>query len=172
MVTLRGTLLLGTVLAVLAGYLWLGDSRSGTARAVTADAPALLPVPATQVARLELESKDQTISAIRGANGWTDASGRPWGGDAVRDVVDELGALRPVMVVDPDPSNPADYGLGPDAVHLRVLGADGRSLLALELGERNPAWTGLYARVGGAREVVLVGAVLHWELEKLREAAP
>ena len=172
MVTLRGTFLLGTVLVALAGYLWLGDSRPGTARRVAAEAPALLAVPTTQVARLELEAEDRTVSAVRAAHGWTDANGRPWSGDAVGDVVEELGSLRPVMVVDPEPSNPADYGLGAGAVHLRLLGADGRSLTALELGERNPAWTGLYARVGGAREVVLIGAVLHWELQKLREAAP
>lgn len=172
MVTLRGTLLLGTVLIALAGYLWLGDNRPGTARPVSAEAPALLAVPPTQVARLEFQTDDRTLSAVRAANGWIDAGGHPWTGDAVRDVIDELGSLRPVMVVDPEPANPADYGLGAGAVHLRLLGADGRSLLALELGERNPAWTGLYARVGGAREVVLIGAVLHWELEKLREAAP
>jgi hypothetical protein len=172
MVTVRGTLFLATVLVVLAGYLWLGDGRSGTPRATSAEAPTLLAVPAANVARLELDAADRPLVAVRGTDGWTDADGRPWGSDAVADVIDALGTLRPIMVVDPEPENPIDYGLGAGAVRLRLLGADGRPLLALEIGERNPAWTGLYARVGGAREVVLVGAVLHWELEKLREAAP
>jgi hypothetical protein len=172
MVTLRGTLLLGTVLVVLAAYLWLGETRPGTARAVTAEAPALLATPSSQVARLELEEEDRTVVAIRARTGWTDANGQPWRTDVVGDVVDAVASLHPIMVVDPEPVNPSDYGLGAGAVHLRLSGADGRTLLALELGERNPAWTGLYARVGSAREVVLIGAVLHFELEKLREAAP
>ena len=75
------------------------------------------------------------------------------------------------MVVDADPAEPSDYGLGPDTPRLRVMAA-GKELLSLEIGERNPAWTGLYARLAGQREVILVGAVLHWELEKLRDAAP
>jgi hypothetical protein len=171
-VTLRGTLLLGTVLVVLAGYLWLGASRSATAPAAAPEGPPLLTVPAARVTRLELQAEDRSVIAVRGPNGWTDANGQPWATDAVSDAIDALASLRPVMVVDPEPENPADYGLGPGAVHLRLLDAAGRSLLALELGERNPAWTGVYARVGSAREVVLIGAVLHWELEKLREGAP
>ena len=172
MVTLRGTLLLGTVLIALGGYLWLGESRPGTPRPVAAEAPAVLAVPASQITRLELEEEERTVVAVRGPTGWLDADGHPWVTDAVSDVIDTLTSLRPVMVVDPEPANLADYGLDAGAVHLRLYGADKRVVLSLELGERNPAWTGVYARVGSAREVVLIGAVLHFELEKLREAAP
>jgi hypothetical protein len=76
------------------------------------------------------------------------------------------------MVVDAEPVDEAGYGLGASAQRLLVTGADGRPLLALEVGERNPAWTGLYVRRKGEREVVMVGALLRWELEKLRDAAP
>jgi hypothetical protein len=172
MVTPRGTLLLGTVLVALAGYLWLGDSRSGSPRPVAAEPPALLAVPASQITRVELEEKERTVVAVRGPAGWVDADGHPWVTDAVSDVVDTLTSLHPVMVVDPQPENLGDYGLDDGAVHLRLYGADKRVMLSLELGERNPAWTGVYARVDRGREVVLIGAVLHFELEKLRDAAP
>src|SRR3989442_1562213 len=72
----------------------------------------------------------------------------------------------------PDPATPGDYGLGPGGRRLGLAAADGRPLLALELGERNPAWTGLYARRAGEPAVLLVGGVLAWELEKVRQAAP
>ncbi len=71
-----------------------------------------------------------------------------------------------------NPATPGDYGLGPGGPRLELAAADGRPLLALELGERNPAWTGLYARRTGEPAVLLVGGVLAWELEKLRQAAP
>jgi hypothetical protein len=76
------------------------------------------------------------------------------------------------MVVDPAPAAPADYGLGDRARHVRVMAADGSAILTLELGDRNPAWTALYARVGSRSEVVLLGGVLRWELEKVGDTAP
>src|SRR5262249_56495047 len=107
-----------------------------------------------------------------GGGGGGDAEGGRWRGDVVADLVDSLGTIGPVMTVDPAPADPADYGFGPDAVRIRLLAQDGRPLLALDVGERNPAWTGLYARRTGSREVLLVGALLHWELEKLQAKAP
>jgi hypothetical protein len=169
----RGTALLLGVLAMLVGYLWLFEIRPRRAPApVEAETPPLLAVPAAAVARVELQEDGRRLTAVRGGEGWTDPSGRPWRASAVSDLVDTLGSLRPVMVVDPQPKEPADYGLGAAARRLEVSGSDGRSVLALELGERNPAWTGIYARRAGRPEVMLIGGVLSWELEKLRGAAP
>jgi hypothetical protein len=172
--TARGTLLLVTVLVGLAGYLWMaGIGRQVERRAAASVEPApLLAAPPTAVARVELEEGAHRLVAVRRVGGWTDLDGRRWGGEAVWDLLESLGSLRPVMTVDPDPDEPADYGFGADATRLRLLARDGRPLLALEVGERNPAWTGLYARRIGSREVLLVGALLRWELEKLQAHAP
>jgi len=169
----RDTALLLAVLAALVGYLWLFEIRPRqVAGPAEPEAPPLLAVPPTAVARVELEEHGRRLTAVRGGAGWTDPSGRPWRASAVSDLVDTLGALRPVMVVDPQPKEPADYGFGTAARRLEVSASDGRSVLALELGERNPAWTGIYARRAGRPEVMLIGGVLGWELEKLRGAAP
>jgi len=171
--TARGTALLVAFVGVLAGYLWaveLGPRRRTASTAV--EPPPLLAVPPAAVARVELAEGGRRTTALRGERGWTDAAGRAWPDGAVTDLIAALGALRPLATVDPDPTAPADYGLGPGARRLELAGADGRPLVALELGERNPAWTGLYARRAGAPEVLLVGAVLGWEIEKLRRAAP
>jgi hypothetical protein len=45
-------------------------------------------------------------------------------------------------------------------------------VLVLEIGERNPAGTGIYARRDGRSEVMLLGGILTWDLGKLRGADP
>ena len=118
--TVRGTALLVGILAALLAYLWLGEirPRSGPARAKV---PALLAVPPTDVARIDLEEHGRRLVAIRRDGKWVDAQGRPWRGDAVGDLLDTLGTLSPIMVVDPDPAEPSDYGLEPDTPRLRVM---------------------------------------------------
>jgi len=166
----RGTLALVAVLAVLVAWIAL-DLRPAPS-ATTAGAQPLLAARPSAVARLEVATPERALAALRHADGWTDADGRPWPPAPVGDVVDTLAGLRPVMVVDPDPSDVSEYGLAPAPTRLRLAAADGATLLDLELGERNPAGTGVYARRAGRREVLLVGAVLAWELEKLLAAAP
>jgi len=171
--TARRTALLVGVLAVLVGYLWLFELRPRRPGVpVPAEAPALLPVAPGAVARVELVESGRRMTAERAGEGWTDGSGRPWHGDAVHDLLETLAGLRPVMLVDADPGRPADYGLGADAGRLALFASADRPLLTLELGDRNPAWTGVYARRAGSREVMLLGAVLTWELNKFRGAAP
>jgi hypothetical protein len=168
----RATALMLAVLAGLVAYLWLVELRPRHETAAAPATPALLSVQPAAVGRVDLDEPGSRLTAVRGPRGWTDESGRPWRDDAVTDLVGTLGALRPVMIVDRSPREPADYGLGPAARRLSLTGADGRSLLALELGERNPAWTGVYARRDGRPEVMLLGALLTWEIEKVRAAAP
>jgi len=170
--TVRGTVLLVGLLAALLAYLWLGELRPRHGRARAKAIPTLLVAAPAEVTRIDLEEQGKRLVAIRRDGKWVDPEGHAWRGDAVGDLLDTLGTLSPVMVVDADPAEPSDYGLGPDTPRLRLMAAQGKELLSLEIGERNPAWTGLYARLAGQREVILVGAVLHWELEKLRDAAP
>jgi hypothetical protein len=171
--TRRGTVLLIGVLVALVGYLWLVESRRAAhPPPAVAEEPPLLDGPSGAVARVELLQGDTRITALRRDDTWVDADGRAWDGNALADLLETLTGLRPVMEVDPSPDDDAGYGLGPAAQRLQISGTDGRSLLALDIGERNPAWTGLYVRRVGERRVVLVGAVLRWELEKLRDAAP
>jgi len=167
--TARGTAALLAVLAALGAYLALAERPRPPA---PHGPPALLGVPATAVARVDVDGKDGPLAALRGPDGWKGPDGHPWPGDAVDDLLETLASLPPLMVVDPDPHAPGDYGLGDGAARVEMHAADGRRLLGLEVGERNPAWTGVYVRRAGEPEVMLVGAVLAWELEKVRAAAP
>ena len=171
--TVRGTAALVTALALLVTGLALVEVRPRPAGTrASSDDPTLLAGPAAHVARVELEEGVRRLAAVRRDGAWVDDDGRPWRADTVTSVVDALADLRPVMVVDPNPERPAEYGLDTGAPLLRCVGDDGRALLALELGATNPAGTALYARRAGERAVILVGGVLRWEIEKLRRAAP
>lgn len=173
--TARGTALLLGVLVALVAYIWLAEvePRRHVARPDNAaEAAPLLTVPSGAIARVALEERGARLTALRHERTWVDEEGRSWRGDAVSGFVETLGSLRPVMVVESDPMEPAEYGLGPDALRLEVSAEGGRPVLALELGQQNPSATGVYARVAGRREVVLIGALLRWELDKLRDAAP
>ena len=120
------------------------------------------------MARVELADGKRQIVVLRRGDAWADAHGRAC--DGATDVVDALRALRPLSVVDPAPLAPDDYGLGAGARRLRLVATDGRPLLSLDVGDRNPAGTALYVRRDGAPEVLLVGAQLAWELDKLDNA--
>lgn len=167
--TARGTVGLLAVLAALSAYLWLVELRPTPVTGADA-APTLLAAPA-EAAHVELDQGDRRLHAVRADARWTDDAGRPWRGDAVGDLLAALASLRPVMVVDPEGQEPESYGLA-SPERLRVLAIDGRELAHVDVGRANPAGTALYARVGSRPEVVLIGAVLRWELDKLRQGAP
>ena len=88
------------------------------------------------------------LTAVRRDGGWVDAARTAVAARRGHRTCSRRSArLRPVMVVDPDPAEPADYGLGTTP----RLGSVSRAPTAtrssrLEVGERNPAWTGIYAR--------------------------
>jgi hypothetical protein len=86
------------------------------------------------------------------------------------DLIDGLASLEVLDVVEDRPSDPSTYGLGADALRLRVA-SDAGELVALEVGATNPAETAVYVRRIGSAPVLLVGALLRWELEKLRRVA-
>ena len=168
--TTRGTLVLLAVLVVVGGWLALELRPRPTA---PAGAEPLLATRPSVVATLEVTTSDRTLAAVRRGDDWADADGRPWPATVVADVVDTLTGLHALMVVDSDPSDAAQYGLAPATVtRVRLAATDGSPLLDLELGERNPAGTGVYVRRAGRPEVLLVGAILAWELDKLLAAAP
>jgi hypothetical protein len=167
-VTWRGTTRLLLLLVLLASTVWLLGPR-GERRDPAA--PPLLTTP-EQVGRIELAEPAGRLVALRSAGGWRDPEGRPWHSDAPDDLLRALGTLRPAAL-EADSDRPLEeWGFGPTATRLHVLDATGQDLLVLEIGRRNPAWTARYARRAGTREVLLVGAALEWELDKLRASAP
>jgi hypothetical protein len=156
-VTLRGTLLLAGVLAGLAGYL-----RFTAPAPPQPESPALLPA-LERTTEVQIARGDTETRLVRGDGAWRAAN--------ADDLLDALESLRVLASIAHEPSDPTAYGFTPDAVRLRFL-ADGVPLAAIEVGASNPASTGVYVRRSGEPSVLLVGALLRWELEKLRRVFP
>jgi hypothetical protein len=162
--TYRGTFLL-VIAAVLVGGLLVVDLR-WTPSAPTAEVAPLLEHP-DSVAAIEIGTAGDAVEFSRGPAGWVVRAGV---GNAahVPDLLQALHLLRPLAQVEATPADPAIYGLDTSARRLRVVGDGGASLLTLEVGATNPARTAVYARQNGGPEVILVGALLRWEMDKLR----
>ena len=169
--TVRGTAALLALAAALLGIMLADPSPVVPGRALpTPDGPLLLDAPIASVARIEWTREAERLTLVRTPDGWHDAAGQRWPGDVADVALDALASLRPHTVVRDEPIDFAEYGLAPAREQLRVFDGTGRTLLAMDVGNRNPAWTGSYARRAGHDEVLLVGSLLHWELEKLRSA--
>jgi hypothetical protein len=163
-VTPRGTLGLLAVAALLVAYLLL----------VPPPAPpplpeSLLSVPAESVDDVALTWPDAHLHVRRTDGVWRSDGGAVLPPDTVGDLLAALSTLRPMETL-PGRDPVADYGLDARATTL-VISAAGATVLRLRIGDRNPAWTGVYVQRSGSDDVVVVGALLHWELEKLHAMA-
>lgn len=165
--TVRGTVALLGLFAVLAAYLMLVAPPA--ARLPPLGDP-LLAVPAARVTSLEIVWPDRRLRATRESDGWRLDGGAAFPAGVVEDLLATLTTLRPMERLAGNEGT-ADYGLGSPGTSLVLLAGD-TTVLQLEIGSRNPAWTGVYVRRTGAGEIELVGALLHWEVEKLRAIAP
>ena len=107
---------------------------------------------------------------MRTPDGWDDAAGNRRSADVVDAVLDSLGSLHPHAVLEGETKTGslAEYGLAPARERLLLSDDRGNALLSVDIGTRNPAWTGYYARREGRDEVLLVGALLRRELDKLQ----
>jgi hypothetical protein len=170
-VSARGTVLLVLLATALASFTWLGQAPIVPRPAAPVpEEPPLIDAQTGQVARLEWERGADRLTLVHTPTGWVDAAGQPWPSDVVDVAVDALTSLHPRIVAQAEGAELAEYGLAPAVEHLRVLDDTGHELIALDIGNRNPAWTGVYARRTGTADVLLVGSLLRWELDKLRSA--
>ena len=164
--TVRGTLTLLGLFAVLATYLLLVPPPPAPH---PSPGTPLLSVPADRVTSLAIVWADRRLRATRVGDGWRSDAGASFPADMIEDLLATLSTLRPTETL-ADGESAADYGLAPPGASLVISEGDTR-LLQLDVGGRNPAWTGVYVRRTGGAGVELVGALLDWELGKLRETA-
>ncbi len=151
--TVRGTVGLAVVLAILIAYLRLSAPAPGPG----VDTTARLTPPLDAATRIVLEGGGRRIEITRDEGRWSAPS--------APDFLAALASLQVLAVI--EDAQPESYGFAPDATQLRV--DEGTSaLVEIEVGATNPAETGVYVRRVGQRPVLLVGALLRWELEKLR----
>jgi hypothetical protein len=171
----RSTVVL-TVLVIAAGaYLWFADapatppSRPGSVENKASGADAvrtlqkLLVFDPVQVVGVQLERAGRTQRIHRENGTWQGIQDTA----AVDDFLRSLAEMRVLMDIPATAPGLVDYGLVPPRGVLALHLSDQVRPLVLQIGDRNPATTGVYVRVGEAGPVVLSGALVEWEFDNL-----
>lgn len=115
------------------------------------------------VLKIHIRHGDNELTAEREGDGWK-SSRAPASLDLFLRNLSELGRI---IEIPASPEALKDYGLDypKSAIELTVRG--GKDPRVIELGNQNPAATGVYARIDRQGSIVLAGALATWELDKL-----
>lgn len=166
----RGTVVLALLVLVAGAALWfspqapepLSDSTLlGEPRFVKPDADVakLVEFDPAEVEKITLGFHDEVVTVARDGDRWRGAADDRNLGD----FLDALAATSVISTID-EQRNLADFGL--DAPTRRILldRRNGEPVVVL-MGERNPAVTAVYVRLGDG-PVSIAGALLVWEFDK------
>lgn len=100
--------------------------------------------------------------------------GAAWSGvtppDAVDDFLENVRELSEILVLDVPAAELSDHGLDPPRIKI-TLERRAAPPLSLSVGNHNPPATGVYVQTSEKTQVILTGALLLWEVEKLVKAA-
>jgi len=131
---------------------------------VDASSP-LLEFALEEVEEIHIQYRALKLQTRRDNGGWSGVS-RP---ERVDSFLDTLAEMVQIMALQASAEDPSIFGLEPPTgrIDLRLRDAPPIHLL---LGGPNPAGTANYARIGSTGPVVLTGALLRWELDKLSRA--
>jgi hypothetical protein len=130
--------------------------------------PLLEFVPA-DVSAVRLERGGDAREAERDAGTWkgTSAPG------VIDDMLHSLSGFGLLMEIPAGPTELTDYGLQPPSRVLQLRLRGRATPLVLQIGDRNPATTGVYVRLGVDGPAALAGALVEWEFDKaFRVLAP
>ena len=166
----RTTIVLACPLVIVAAILWI-EGPAPIDKQPFEDAP---PRPTTQVVRHLVEIAPAEVIRVRiTRNGETrvaERTGSVWRGatnsTAVNDFLQNLTQLGILMDIPSGPAELTDFGLQPPQSEVQLQLRDDNMPFILEIGNRNPATTGVYVRRGSSAPVVLAGVLLAWEVDK------
>lgn len=159
---------------VLSAY-YVAFERSPQAPATPVAVPAredrFVPFRADAITTFALDAYDTRLHCERSEGQWRviEPVGAPVPSDLIAAMIATLTELPPVDVVPLAlDGEPAQFGLDTHPVRL-TIGA-GSQQVRVQIGDRNPSHTAVYARREGAEEVVLVGLNVQYYIDLLIEA--
>lgn len=174
----RGTIILALLSAAVGAYLWVEKvppqehgrppTLLGEPRVVEPERQVrhVLDYDPADVVAVRLERDGHAREAKR-SNGRWQGSTKP---GTVSDFLTSVAQLTIILDIPDGTKQLTDYGLQPpqDVLHLQLRNR--AAPLVLQIGDRNPAVTGVYVRIGENGPVALAGALLLWEFEKAFDA--
>ncbi len=171
----RGTLTLALLAIILGAYVWFGQPAGeetmrgaeileAPQRQPTTALPPLLEFTPADITAIRLQHDGRTLEVARQDGGWRQTQPP----QAIEDFLRNLSRLAVLSEIPATGGDLKDYGLQP-ARSLLELQRREHPPLMLQIGDRNPATTGVYARVDNG-PVVLAGALVEWEFQKIFKA--
>ena len=119
---------------------------------------AFLSVGEDQIESIEARRGDELVRCRRSDGRWqvVHPPGATAPSDLIAGLIATVSDLPEVEVVAEDPHDLAPFGLDPPSVQLTLTPARGAPI-TVQLGQRNPAGTAVYAQRSTSRQVVLIG---------------
>ena len=170
----RRVMFLGALALLLGGYTYVTTPTQTRLASQTQQGKQERPIfefSAEKIRQIDIIFDEQHLIGKRTSEGWKrEQSGEPLPSTIVDDFLTSLTSLVDLGNVEGKPEDLSEYGLKPPKtqISLQVEGAGSQTLI---LGKHNPVNTSLYALVNESPQVILVGAVISWDLRKLMDAA-
>jgi len=169
----RRVVILGVLACLLGGYTYVTTPEKKTLGAGTerTTEKTVLDFTLERVTHIALLFEGQRLECQRATDGWKQTiTGARIPPDAIEDFLTNLKKLINLGAVEGVETQLSEYGLQPPTAQI-TLQVEGEGTRTLTLGKHNPVQTSLYAQINESPEVVLVGAVVLWDMRKLVTAA-
>jgi hypothetical protein len=164
-----GSLVVVGALAGVLALLVIRSARPPEPRTAPLARGRLLSFSPASIRAVELSRGDQVVRFERSTSGWVDGNRQAIEDDRVDQFLRTLAEVERLEDVADEQATLADFGLEPPHGTI-VLESDVETRIAV--GERNPTLTGLYVQVAPDPHVVMVGAIVEWEFDKLSKPRP
>jgi hypothetical protein len=121
-------------------------------------APPVVEFLASRIDVLKLEGGGVDLRFERADGRWSlvEPDGIDIGSDLVEALLDTLTTIPPVEILEGQDESLVQFGLDP-AEFVLAMSSVGEPVASVEIGQRNPTRTAVYARVDGAGPVYLLG---------------
>jgi len=167
----RGTVILALLVVAVGAYVWFDQTpledfpgselAPAAPRQATTPVRQLLEFSPSDVEAVRVERDGQARDAQRAGDTWS----RPDVASRLDDFLHNLTTLGILMDIPAEGGNLKEFGLQPPGTVLTLRLRGRAQPLVVQIGDRNPATTGVYVRVADG-PVVLAGALAAWEVDK------
>jgi hypothetical protein len=171
-VTWRAVIVYWVLALVVAAQLgWTLRSRERQDAVQPAAVAPIVEAPASAIDDLLAQRGERALEFRKDDGRWQiQDTGAVVSCDLVAAFLDTLTTIPPIEIIPEGSADLAAYGLAPPQAIVRMAGA-GQPVATLELGERNPTRTAVYARRPDQNRVYLLGLNAQYYLDLIFEQA-